>query len=465
MLNIVQQPASLSLSRNPIAYKLRALTIAGVNFRASGIGAAMIFGANYFDNGDTIAVKWTEPNGFSHTETFTFAVNSDTGPNLLPTNPYNTFGEYVAAIAAKLNKHPRINPFFTVTHGDDNPYFTLTFTALDTQDGWSISLTDSVFAFPINFGAVPAVASRKPINHKILYDVFFETAYKSGHFELIAQNESFVDFDGYCTFDIKDTLDAHFTASLSPQPIPEFTDTMPRLADNLRRFYVRIAERYGSPAAVHNAAYIGTPAQPSLVRLGGISDNLWLDNPDFVFQPDPQNRVLSWYPLEKTVTRFQPEWFAVTCFFSNETLKIKYQTVLVDGTMTTDFVPVAQTFGIGETVLLPVNIYALGSTMAENVVRYYVMILDQNDNQISATFTYNIDAMHHESQRYLMYLNGFGVPQTVSMTGVFSFNSDIDRQDANRAYAPNGSLAQSGSFSNRFLPIEVAFYAPMKWSL
>jgi hypothetical protein len=367
----------------------------------------------------------------------------------LPTNPHNTFFEYCQAIAAKMAAHPRLSPFFTVAAGDDNPYYTISITAKSADDGWAIDLSESVFAFPISFGDTPRVADRRPANHKILYDVFFESPYRSNRFELIAQNETHVNTEGYCTFDIKDTLDAAFTTSLSDIPIPNFNNTTAHIADNLRRYYVRVAERFGTPATVQNVQYIGTADAPNLVRLSGIGDNLWLDNPNFLVDFNAKNRVLSWQPLEKTVTRFQPEWLAFQAASDGERVKVQYDTVLVDGTMTTDIATNIVELRYGETALLPVNIYALGSTVAENVVRYYVSLLDENDNRVSETFTYTIDSMHHESQRYLMYLNGFGVPQTVAMSGVFSPSVDIDRIEANQAYAPNGSLARSGSFSSR----------------
>lgn len=450
MLTIIQQPADLVLSRNPIVYKLRATTLAGVGFGATGVRTDIIIAESYFDVGNTIVVKWTEPSGLQSALTFNFVSAMTDNPSELPTNPYPTFTDYLAAIAEKMSKHPLLSPFFTVTWSDDNPYFSLIVTAKNTDDGWAVSLTDSLTSFSqqATYANTAAIADRRPDNHKILYDVFFEPTYRSGNFIRIAQNETYVNQEGYGIFDIKDILDAAFTVTLSSPPIPNFNSTAPHTADNLRRYYVRIAERFGTPATVQNGQYIGNANSPNLVRLGGIAQNLWLDNPDFLNSLTAINRVLSWQPLEKTVTRLQPEWLAFAAQGDGETVKIQYSSVLVDGTMTNEIVANTLTLRYAETVLLPVNIYALGSTVAENVVRYYVTLLDHNDNPISETFTYTIDHLHHESQRYLMFINGFGVPQTLSLTGTFSTTVDFDRTEANTAYAPNGHLAQSGSFTS-----------------
>jgi hypothetical protein len=454
MLQLLQNPADLVLSRNPIVYKLRAYTTTQGDYSPTGVRASISFESAQFDVGNTIVVTYIEPNGLKTIESFVFATSVGNNPNFLPTTGvYPTFAAQCAAIAERIGKHPRISPFFTVTSGAASFRHFLQFTAKNTAPYWSLHLSDSVvnFSHQVSFTTTAAAASQRPANHKLLYDVFFESDYQSGLFDLISENETFVNESGFALFDIKDILDSAFTRALSERPIPNFSDTTPQLSDNLRRYFVRIGERYGTPATIHNATYIGTAEYPNLVRLGGIAENQWENNVGIMLDTAIKNRVLSWQPTLKTVGRYQPEWLGVTSWGDVSNFAVKVTALWEDGT-TENYTALTNSISLkyGETLLLPVNIAALRASSADKVERYTVTVIDAATNAVvSEAFSYTIDSLHHQSERYLMYLNGFGVPQTMRMTGVFTPTYEIARMEFNRAYAPNGRLVQSGSASSR----------------
>ena len=459
MIEILKQPDYLAMSRNPVAYRIQAKTDSGVAFGATGV-VATITVSEGFEVGNEIIVRFTEPSSNPVIVAFSVSNNPSSNPSVLPS--YSGFQvdlpSYMNHIAALLSKHIVLSPFFTFSAVSvSSNLVELRAICRSIQDGWSVSFSDSVIEdvfIPPSFGNLPAVADARPASHKILYEVFFEEIYSAGVFRLIASLETYADASGFVAFDIQDILDSAFRNALSAQPIPTFSSVTPQQSQNLRRYYVRIAERYGSPATTHPWQYLGAISTPNVLRLGGVAQNLWQDNPHWLDSTSVADSIMSWYPRAKVVGLDQPEWLAYQAKEEGETVSLQIISTNEDGVTTTyDMFNTTPHNPLrrGETMLFPIGATKIGLTNIEDVIRYQVRVQEYGNsgNFKSLFFTYYIDRQYYESSRYIVYLNGFGVPQTLRCTGVFSPSVNFDRTHSKRPLSPFGDVAQSGEVAMR----------------
>ena len=74
---------------------------------------------------------------------------------------------------------------------------------------------------------------------------------------------------------------------------------------------------------------------------------------------------------------------------------------------------------------------------------------------LSEARTYYIDRDYYESTRYVQYLNGFGVPETIRCTGEWAKRVEVDRSTAVRPLLPGylDTASDNFQFAREFTPI------------
>jgi hypothetical protein len=451
MIDIIHQAPELVMSRNPILYKFLAKASDGQAFGSRGVRGTIVC-LEGFSTGDTLTVTFTEPQNPPVSLVFQFNATLSSDVQILPsfsgTITSETLLTYFQGIATRLSAHPRLAPFFSFSAVQTGSSVTVQAVAKSTVLGWAVSFSSS--SDLAIYATYPAIGDPRPIFHKIVYQLFFENDYASGNFEALPLLESPTDAQGYLSLDIADILDTHFTNHLSAQPIPSFSSNALEKSDNLRRYYVRIAENYGSPRVQTAWQYLAV----TYVRFGGIAQNLWQDAPVWLTSSALKDSILSWYPLCKIVDIEQPEWLPYKASSEGETPSIRVtitnqegQTSEILAYETSDLVLKKH-----ETVLLPVGVKQLNLPNVDTILRYQVQVKNRNiigSSSKSETYTYYIDTQYHESKRYIVYLNGFGVPQTLRCTGVFSPLLNVTRTESKRPLAPMSDVAKAGDVALR----------------
>ena len=248
-LTLSAQPTSTAFARNQAIVKLRADTdLSGTLYDARGVystlSAAM---SDRLATGDTVTVEYTEPDGTSEVVTFE-AVGTPDEINEVPDSTFSgSNSEYWNAVADAMGAHPRLAPFFTVQITGN---LEITIQARSTDTGWDIELTTDSGYTVADF---TATASTLPDNYRVLLEVYFEDSYRAGDYRLAAQMDGTPEAGtGYVYFDISSVLSAECRAARSEPLVPVWSTDAPALADNLRRYYFRYTEEYGTPPAAQD---------------------------------------------------------------------------------------------------------------------------------------------------------------------------------------------------------------------
>lgn len=439
-LNVITEPGDIAFARNQVIVQLRsAQTAGGETYSAKGVRSDLtIILAQRFATNETYTVVYDEPDGTTETIVFTAkAVYDD--PNEIPDNSFvGTDFAYWEAVAGMIQAHPRIAPYFTCTVVTISGTTYLRLQARSVETGWDVSTTNS-HGFTVT--NVPAVPDATPANYKVLLEVFFESVYRGGDYTTVAQLEALPDpVTGNLNFDIGGILEAEARGARTEPQVPVWGGTSPSIADNLRRYYYRFTETYGAPAVNQEWQY-------GLVKLcidGGLSQGLYAAEPFWLGGIDNTNSLFSWQADGRQIGPNQPDfaqWYNYTGANKMVVLEFKAYDVDTGLVQTTQYLHEAgPNVRPNETILLPCGPSIFSP--AGDVYKYAVRVVDADSDweggfpdYLSESRTYYIDRSYYESERYLQYLNAFGLPECRRCTGIWSKKLTTDRKDATRPLA------------------------------
>ena len=442
MLQLLSSPYSHSFARNPLVFRFRATDSGGSNYRAYGVRSELRSDpATVIPFRETITLNWTEPDGTTGSETFT--AEDTTNQNDIPNGDnYGNPASYYIDVVAKLNAHPVVSALFRFYTTSSGSTRSLWAEARELDDDWTVTwditgLTSPNFSV-VDTNTVTAIAT--PDNYRLLWDLMLETTYLSGSYEKVAEGEAFIDADSEISVDLQEILNAEVRSSLADPPIPSYDNSTVLIADNLRRYYIRYREEYDGITG-HSWTYDST----RYVVNGGISQSLFTQG-DWLDGRSATTSILSWRPDYRKVSSAQKEylaWYNYTGADAN--IAVEYQGTFADGT-TTALSYKYETPNVsekaGETLLIPVGYEQLGESDS-TVVSYSVRVIDKDQPYDPETPTYlsplrsfQIDRHYREAERFLMYLNGFGCPETVRCTGFFTNDNQVERVQAERILSP-----------------------------
>jgi hypothetical protein len=471
-LTIIEQPEDIVLARNPVVLCLKAAQAGGDLYAAQGVSARMdVTTAGRFSTADTMTVEYTEPDGSDTSVVFT-AVASPAAVGELPDNSWSGTGAaYWARVAEIVGGHPRIAPFFTAQAVTILGQLTIRLTARDTDVTWTVEIANTG-GFSVSQDT-DGVADATPENYRVLVEVFFEAGYGSGDYTRVAQLTGTPNAaDGLMYFDIGSVLAAHCRASRAEPLVPVWSTEDPYVADNLRNYYIRFTEEYGAPTAVQPWAYTDV----ALAMDGGVSQAVHKEAGFFGYLStlDGTDAFLTWMPDGQRVSLDSPEYLTWYNHTGAE------QTVLIEIIMYDVDTGAAKTplFFVGTTPLVvpakhaavfPANLRRIVSdtniTDNADAYKYTIRVVDylsdwegDGGTYLSEARTYYLDRDYYESTRYVQYLNGFGVPETVRCTGEWGKRVDVARSTATRPLLPGYAATASDSFQYASSAVPILVY-------
>lgn len=452
MLVLLEQPDDISFTRNPVLIKLRALDdVDNLPFGPKGARSEMRRGFVPFGEDETLVLSWEEPNGSATSITFTFKL-TPSAVDELPRDitPFIDYNAYFQNIGDAMMAHPLVGPFFRVYTTFNGGSQSLWIEALDTAAGWTVEFDSSGIASgsPSDFHYA-AEASNIPDNYYVLVDIFVENTYDQGDYERVAILKGVPDADSNLHFNIEEVLDKHIFRLIaldSGLPIPRFTDNEVVKADVTRRYFFRYTE-YSDDLAEPVVA----TSDIKLALCGGIAANLWAEY-DFFTSIGIDNSLLTWYPDGKNVSTEQPEWLS-WYNYTGEAKTIVLQLIRYTATET---LPNLYAFDILEKVeaqdkeilLIPCGYEQLGIDDEDEVLKYTVRVVDAdsdweggNPEYLSQARTFYVDIFYYEEKRYVQYLNGFCLPETLRCVGNFSSDLEVQRETTTRLLTEDYSSA------------------------
>lgn len=427
-------PELITFARNPAVFKVRADTDgSGTLYDARGVRSTLAAtGSDRFATNETVTILYEEPDGTSETVVFTAKAVYDDVYEIPDASFSGSDSEYWNTVISIIGAHSRIAPFFRV-YNDGS--ILLTIQARSTDGGWGITTTTSAGFTVTDYAAED---STLPENYRVLFEVYFERTYRGGDYRLAAQLEGVPEAGtGYVYFDISSILAAECRAGRAEPLVPAWDTAAPVLADNVRRYYVRFTERYGAPPVAQDWEYGGG------IRTAmdaGISQALWAEG-DFLGDMDADNALLTWLPDGKKVGLTQPEflaWYNYTGGTSSIRLEMEWYSI-EDGAMggsDTLYATDPLSVPAGEVALIPVSPTRMGLDTEDTAYKYRVRVVISGGAVRSQWRTYYIDREYYESERYVQYLNGFGVPEVWRCTGAYGKSLKVDRDTAERPLLP-----------------------------
>lgn len=457
MIQLIDQPYDIAFTRNPIIYRFRAVDDNGMVYSPIGVRSEVRVSTFHGpEDGETLTLNWTESDGTTGSVTFTATSGSPDAEDEIPAGigSYPDWTSYYNAVGAKMKQHPIVGPlfkFYTLNRSGAGQSFWAE--ALELDDNWTVSWDTSGISTPPSFDVVDTetvTASTEPENYRILWDLMLESEYLSGVYEKAASGEAFLNAESEAYLNLEKIMDAKARTTLANPPIPAYDNSDPLLADNLRRYYIRYREDYDD---IVDPAW--TPATGKQVMIGGIAQNLFAAG-DFLSGLTSDTSFLSWKPDNRTLGIGQKEylaWYNYTGLEKNLVLEIVG--TQPDGTTSSPsfaFESPNVSALPGQTILFPVGI----SQNPTGRVSYTVRVIDKSAGAydggsavyLSPPRTYQIDGYYRETERQIMYLNGFGCPETLRCTGYFDNDFSIDREDAEGILSPGYSATTRQKFQH-----------------
>lgn len=443
-LTLISIPGSIHFARNPAIVQLRAdQDGSGTLFDAVGKTKHLEYTpTGRFDTNETITVTYDEPDGTSETVVFTAKASPSGLLQFYDAAFGGTDTEYWDYISDLIAAHPRIAPFLRVwkTASGGNK---LNFRLKNTEAGWDVEVTNTG-GFTVSETA--ATADATPENYKAKLEVYFERTYAAGDYTLAAQLDGIPETGtGYVYFDLSSVLSAECRAARAEPLVPQFGTDAPFLADNFRKYYFRYTEEYGAPVVVQEWGYANDTI---IVYDGGVSQARFAEG-DFLGAMDDEDALLTWMPDGKKVAMQQPEY--LTFFNHGATATMVLRVVwydITDGTASSPTDYFSLLVPNGTAAVFPVWPELFGLDSEPNAYKYTVQVghTAVGFDDESQERTYYIDREYYESERYLMYLNSFGVPETCRCTGEWGKRLKVDRFTAEKPLLPGYNELASDRF-------------------
>lgn len=425
-LTLISQPAAVAFARNPCVFKLQTDYEAAKGVRST-LAAAL---TDRFATDDTLTILYTEPDGTTETVVFTAKAVYDDEHELPDASYGGTNTAYWNLIVSTIAAHSRIAPFFTVQLTGS---VEITIQARSTATGWDIATTTDTAFTATDFAVT---ASTIPANYRVLFEVFFEATYRGGDYAVAAQLQGFPDASGYIYFDISSILAAHCRSNRTEPLVPVWDTTAPELADNQRRYYVRYTEESGEPPEAEEWVY-SSAIQTAID--GGVSQSVFADG-DFLAALDVDDALLTWMPDGRKLSLLQPEmlaWYNYTGSTKGVSIQMQWYDIDDNALSTAVFFYNFSALSVRsqEIALLPVSPVLMGLDSEANAYKYRVRVTNGLVD-LSQWRTYYIDREYYESERYLQYLNSFGVPECWRCTGDWTKKIKINRLTATKPLLP-----------------------------
>jgi hypothetical protein len=195
-----------------------------------------------------------------------------------------------------------------------------------------------------------------------------------------------------------------------------------------------------------------------LVLWGGISK---YHAPDINFFEDylpTTKKFMTWAPKVKNIDRLQEDYLNFFIYAAGITT-VKLQVVAYYDDTTTQTATTKTLSGVAYGLLVqvpagPVNSGASAIDPSKNLIRYELSLLNQDDEVVSETRTYNVAITRHPLTRYFMFLNSLGAYEVLLLSGEMEETNAIGREVIQK-FLPHTYAALDGELVSNTASIQV----------
>ena len=252
------------------------------------------------------------------------------------------------------------------------------------------------------------------------------------NYALIGEDLKTVDSDGVVRFNVSDYLNSRlrYLSGIHLEYPLTASVFIIEFLDYFLKYKVCFNERYGG--VNHrllfeddwHRAILGALSHEGLLYWNAV-------NPDFWSESDNKRRFLTWHPVTKKTSYNSPEYlyFAfqspteytryrvkVNAWFSDESNSEIYLNEL------TDITPYS---------VLQLMVGAAHLELDDTVVKWNVVLINEEDESISEVFTFLIDPRYFELDRTFLFLNSFECWDVFRCTGVVESFLEYERDKGN----------------------------------
>jgi hypothetical protein len=293
-LTVLQTPDVLSLSRNPVEFKIETdnrITTPGVKasliivFQAVAV-ADESFMINWLDNSVTLTFK---------------AVPDGSGNQLSDNSTVGSLDDFMARLLTEIKQNYDLHRDFAITLDEvtigPSTYPTIVLTAREAGTDYTMSFSESAsnIVSGVNTAGVNEVVRE---NFKVLFEVYIYDA--DGNPEMVYDELQEPDENEQCLFDISGVLDPYVHHDFPDLSLNDFEVC----TGAKRKYFVRYGESYGATADIQKMV----SSSDYHVLVGGIKKQNFPDTSFFSDIVSTSLKLLTWQPLNKTITKSQKEY-------------------------------------------------------------------------------------------------------------------------------------------------------------
>jgi hypothetical protein len=374
--------------------------------------------------GNSFNFKW--PSG-SATMTLVAGTPDDSGTQV----PIWVSGQSAAVYANLLVTYFKLNyslsEYFNITWGTQvgDVYISIEAKTNDLEfDLWETSLTGTGYSIEI-FDTPSPIQLQD--NYKMFVDVYVETVHANALYEKVGTQE-LDPVDNICLFDISKMVNAKLSYQL-----PAFNETsILRNFQTMKRFYVRYAEKYGSPVAIKKA-YETTPieALKAGFNFTQFSNTYAQINSHYI----ANKLFLTRQPRTKKVSASQQEYLSfITPDTSTANVVMKVEWYFVDGSPSTQTTTAPISMGKKQLWVFPVGFNQIAPTLFpgnpfETISKYKVWIEGSYGGAYSVfseEFTFTCDKDVYRDERFFLFTSSDGGIDTLRATGINTRTTSVE---------------------------------------
>lgn len=299
--------------------------------------------------------------------------------------------------------------------------------ALKVGTLYNITGTESVANMTMSAPTAGADAAFRP-GFRILADLFAESSYLAADYKPVFGAEAIPNTANQCLFDFTDILTG---LPLKPDAPAFNSASFFVLTQCYRRFFVRFAEYYSNTPRVSKqlptepAHYLAIHGARAFLNLG---QNI---NADFC----APGKFLTLMPSDVTCAMAQHQYlsfFVQTPPAVSLTLRLMYRLNYTDGTNGSWTSHSSVTGQYGKqivTIKAGFNHLNLSAAIASGKeVKSYQIKVDNGTTDLTETRTFTLISQRYQN-RYFLFFNSFGLPETVFFHGMQSRAADFMRQE------------------------------------
>jgi hypothetical protein len=382
----------------------------GASFERIGQICKIIFDDAFTYPDAKISIGWHEQDETYHSLTFFFRDEPTQVEELSTWHEYDPprplfidHESYINHVAVEMRHHPFSVFFKIMTEKIGINQTAIILEASETIKNFTVDTEN----LSVSFIEIAASPYNIPPYYRFLYEVYAVESSSTLSPQLFS-GYGVPDSKGIVALNIKDILKNYMMSRGFTPPNPNLKT--PHIAPNRLKYFIRYTEEFGAPVE----------------RKGWI----W-SNTTFAIYANKFSHWALVFPDEKIIGLDTPELLAWTNI-SNSNRIIKRELEITDRS-TSEII----TFKSEDSTSVPafqtaVIPFPFIETDLSNAAFIRVRLLDYQDSPITDWRTYNIDSLYYQETKHLMFLNHYGVWETVRFTGSVGNTSDVKRKEATK---------------------------------